>query len=47
MKKGFILDIDHAEIKSKQYMLDQGALTTPSSKASEAGNWVLAGSAGW
>ena len=30
MKKGFILDIDHAEIKSKQYMLDQGALTTPS-----------------
>ena len=29
MKKGFTLDIDHAEIKSKQYMLDQGARTTP------------------
>ncbi|HEY1078355.1 MAG TPA: hypothetical protein VGE51_16795 [Fontimonas sp.] len=29
MKKGFILDIDHAEIKSKQYMLDEGAKTTP------------------
>jgi hypothetical protein len=29
MKKGFVLDIDHAEIKSKQYMLDQGAKTTP------------------
>jgi len=30
MKKGFILDIDHAEIKSKQYMLDQTAKTSPS-----------------
>ncbi len=29
MKKGFVLDIDHAEIKSKQYMLDQGARTNP------------------
>ena len=29
MKKGFILDIDHAEIKSKQYMLDEGQKTTP------------------
>lgn len=25
MKKGFVLDIDHAEIRSKQYMLDEGA----------------------
>ncbi|HVT34498.1 MAG TPA: hypothetical protein VHE37_02865 [Nevskiaceae bacterium] len=29
MKKGFVLDIDHAELASKQYMLDQGARTTP------------------
>jgi hypothetical protein len=29
MKKGFTLDIDHAEIRSKQYMLDQAARTTP------------------
>ena len=29
MKKGFTIDIDHAEIKSKQYMLDQGARFTP------------------
>ena len=29
MKKGFVIDIDHAEIKSKQYMLDEGAKTTP------------------
>lgn len=29
MKKGFLIDIDHAEIRSKQYMLDQGARTTP------------------
>ncbi|HUP91914.1 MAG TPA: hypothetical protein VM074_06665 [Solimonas sp.] len=29
MKKGFTLDIDHAEIRSKQYMLDQGARFTP------------------
>ena len=29
MKKGFVLDIDHAEIKSKQYMLDQGKRFTP------------------
>ena len=29
MKKGFVLDIDHAELTNKQYMLDQGARTTP------------------
>jgi hypothetical protein len=29
MKKGFTIDIDHAEIKSKQIMLDLGAKTTP------------------
>ncbi len=29
MKKGFILDIDHAEIKSKQYMLDEAKKLTP------------------
>jgi hypothetical protein len=29
MKKGFVLDIDHAEIKSKQYMLDESAKLTP------------------
>lgn len=29
MKKGFTLDIDHAEIRSKQYMLDEGKKTTP------------------
>jgi hypothetical protein len=29
LKKGFLLDIDHAEIKSKQYMLDEGAKLTP------------------
>ncbi len=29
MKKGFILDIDHAEIKSKQYLLDEGAKLSP------------------
>ena len=29
MKKGFTFDIDHAEIRSKQYMLDQGARFTP------------------
>ncbi|HEX4895775.1 MAG TPA: hypothetical protein VFV11_05530 [Solimonas sp.] len=29
MKKGFILDIDHAEILSKQYMLDEGAKLNP------------------
>ena len=29
MKKGFVFDIDHAELASKQYMLDQGAKTTP------------------
>lgn len=29
MKKGFVLDIDHAEIKTKQYMLDQGKKMTP------------------
>lgn len=29
MKKGFIIDIDHAEIKSKQIMLDYTATTTP------------------
>ena len=30
MKKGFVFDIDHAEIKSKQYMLDEAAKLTPS-----------------
>lgn len=29
MKKGFTIDIDHAEIKSKQYMLDEGKRFTP------------------
>lgn len=29
MKKGFVLDIDHAEIRSKQYMLDEGARVSP------------------
>ncbi len=29
MKRGFVLDLDHAEIKTKQYMLDQGAKTSP------------------
>jgi len=29
MKKGFVLDIDHAELLSKQYMLDKGAALTP------------------
>jgi hypothetical protein len=29
MKKGFTLDIDHAEVSIKQYMLDQGAKTAP------------------
>lgn len=29
MKKGFVLDIDHAEIKSKQYMLDEGKKLSP------------------
>ena len=29
MKKGFVLDIDHAELSIKQYMLDEGATTTP------------------
>ena len=29
MKKGFVLDIDHAEISIKQDMLDEGAKTTP------------------
>lgn len=29
MKKGFIIDIDHAEIRSKQIMLDYTATTTP------------------
>ena len=29
MKKGFIIDIDHAEIRSKQIMLDYMATTTP------------------
>jgi hypothetical protein len=29
MKKGFVLDIDHAEIRAKQTMLDVGAQTTP------------------
>jgi len=29
MEKGFTLDIDHAELASKQYMLDEGARLTP------------------
>lgn len=29
MKKGFTIDIDHAEIRSKQYLLDQAARFTP------------------
>lgn len=29
MKKGFILDIDHAELSIKQYMLDEGGKVTP------------------
>jgi hypothetical protein len=29
MKKGFVLDIDHAEISIKQDMLDEGAKSTP------------------
>jgi hypothetical protein len=29
MKKGFVFDIDHAEIKSKQYMLDEAKKLTP------------------
>jgi len=29
MKKGFVLDIDHAELSIKQYMLDQGGKLTP------------------
>ncbi len=29
MKKGFVFDIDHAELSIKQYMLDQGAKVTP------------------
>ncbi len=29
MKKGFVLDIDHAEISIKQAMLDEGAKTAP------------------
>lgn len=29
MRKGFIVDIDHAEIRSKQIMLDLGARVTP------------------
>lgn len=29
MKKGFVIDIDHAELRSKQIMLDYGATTTP------------------
>jgi hypothetical protein len=29
MKKGFVLDIDHAELSIKQDMLDKGAATTP------------------
>lgn len=29
MKKGFVLDIDHAEISIKQAMLDEGAATQP------------------
>lgn len=29
LKRGFVLDIDHAELASKQYMLDEGAKLTP------------------
>jgi hypothetical protein len=29
MKKGFVIDIDHAELRSKQIMLDYAATTTP------------------
>ncbi len=29
MQKGFVLDIDHAELLSKQYMLDKGAELSP------------------
>jgi hypothetical protein len=29
MKKGFTIDIDHAEIRSKQILLDEGARTNP------------------
>jgi len=29
MKKGFVIHIDHGEILSKQYLLDEGAKTTP------------------
>lgn len=29
MKKGFVLDIDHAELSIKQYMLDEGGKVTP------------------
>ncbi len=29
MKKGFVFDIDHAEIRSKQYMLDEAAKLSP------------------
>lgn len=29
MKKGFVIDIDHAELRSKQIMLDYTAVTTP------------------
>ena len=29
MKKGFVFDIDHAELSIKQYMLDQGGKVTP------------------
>lgn len=29
MKRGFVIHIDHAEIISKQFMLDEGAKTTP------------------
>ena len=29
MKKGFVIHIDHAELLSKQYLLDEGAKTTP------------------
>jgi hypothetical protein len=29
MKKGFVIDIDHAELRSKQIMLDHAATTTP------------------
>ncbi|MGB0218820.1 MAG: peptidase M19 [Sinimarinibacterium flocculans] len=29
MKKGFVIDIDHAELRSKQIMLDHAAITQP------------------